>query len=220
MPCGLTATPLLLPLEKGSLPNCYLKILYKCVCLPRMADDISDENLMLSYCNGDADAFKTLYQRHKGPLYRFVMRQCGSEFVDELFQDIWLKVVNSRKHYKVSAAFKTWLYRIARNRIIDHYRRQSLRPVDNHAEALASLSATQTAQPENQLEASKQHELLMHAITALPREQKEAFLLKEEAGLGIEEIAATTGVTYEAAKSRLRYAFRKLRQQLESIHEH
>ena len=185
-----------------------------------MDDEISDENLMLSYCNGDADAFEVLYQRHKGPLYRFILRQCGQEFVEELFQDIWLKVINSRMGYQVKAAFKTWLYHIARNRIIDHYRRHSLRPVANNPDSLSDINAAECKQPENQLEAGNQHELLMHAITELPRDQKEAFLLKEEAGLDIEQIAYTTGVSYEAAKSRLRYAYKKLRHQLEFIHEH
>lgn len=175
---------------------------------------------MLSYTRGDADAFEVLYQRHKGPLYRFVLRQCGQQFADELFQDIWLKVINSRTRYKVKAAFKTWLYQIARNRIIDHYRRQNIRPVDNNTDKLASISDAGHMQPENRLIANNQHELLMQALSALPDEQKEVFLLKEEAGLGIEEIAITTGVTYEAAKSRLRYALNKLRQHLEIIHEH
>ena len=49
---------------------------------------------MLSYCRGDADAFETLYQRHRGPLYRFVLRQCGQVFADELYQDIWLNPEN------------------------------------------------------------------------------------------------------------------------------
>lgn len=185
-----------------------------------MDDEASDENLMLSYCRGDADAFELLYQRHRGPLFRFIMRQCGREYADELYQDIWLNVINSRLRYKVKATFKTWLYQIARNRIIDHYRRQNVRPVDNNTDSLSSLSESEHIQPENQLEANDQHELLMSAIAALPRDQKEVFLLKEEAGLAIEEIAITTGVSYEAAKSRLRYAFKKLREQLETVHEH
>jgi RNA polymerase sigma-70 factor (ECF subfamily) len=184
-----------------------------------MEDQISDEKLMLSYCNGDADAFEALYQRHKGPLFRFILRQCRQEFVDELFQDIWLKVINSRSRYQVKASFRTWLYRIARNRIIDHYRRQNLRPVDNHSEALASLSEAANVQPDNLLDINNRHEALMHAVTQLPNDQKETFLLKEEAGLGIEEIANTTGVSFETAKSRLRYAYKKLKQQLETIHE-
>jgi RNA polymerase sigma-70 factor (ECF subfamily) len=185
-----------------------------------MDDDLTDEKLMLSYSDGDAEAFEVLYQRHKGPLYRFILRQCGQEFVDELFQDVWLKVINSRIKYKVSAAFKTWLYHIARNRIIDHYRKKNIRPVDNESDKLSSISSAATGQPENKLEANNQHELLMNAIAELPLEQKEVFLLKQEAGLGIDEIAATTGVTFETAKSRLRYAVKKLRQQLEVIDEH
>ena len=184
-----------------------------------MDDEISDENLMLSYRNGDADAFEALYQRHKGPLYRFILRQSGQEFVEELFQDIWLKVINSRMGYQLKATFKTWLYHIARNRIIDHYRRQNIRPVDNNSHKLPAISGAEHVQPEKQLEAVNQHELLMHAIAELPDDQKEAFLLKEEAGLDIEQIADTTGVSYETAKSRLRYAFKKLRVQLEIIHE-
>ena len=196
-----------------------IKLLYKCVSLRHMDDEISDENLMLSYCSGDTDAFEALYQRHKSPLYRFILRQCGQEFVEELYQDIWLKIINSRMSYQVKASFKTWLYHIARNRIIDHYRRQNLRPVDSDTDKLSSIRGAEHMQPDKQLETSKQHELLMFAIADLPRDQKEAFLLKEEAGLGVEEIAKTTGVTYEAAKSRLRYALKKLRDQLEIIHE-
>jgi len=185
-----------------------------------MVDETSDENLMLNYIQGNAGAFELLYQRHKDPLYRFILRQCGQPFVDELFQDIWLKVINSGRGYSVKATFKTWLYHIARNRIIDHYRRRNVHPVNNYPEKLSSISDARHIQPENQLETSNQHELLMNAIAALPHEQKEAFLLREEAGLGIEEIADTTGVTYEAAKSRLRYAVIKLREQLEIIHEY
>jgi len=185
-----------------------------------MDQDISDESLMLDYTRGDADAFEILYQRHKSPLYRFVLRQCGPQFVDDLFQDIWMKVINSRMRYKVKATFKTWLYHIARNRIIDHYRRQNIRPVDKNPDNLASISDDRHIQPENRLEKNDQREQLMKAITALPDEQKEAFLLREEAGLAIEEIAVTTGVSYETAKSRLRYAVKKLRQQLEIMHEH
>ncbi|MGB5517023.1 MAG: RNA polymerase sigma factor [Gammaproteobacteria bacterium] len=184
-----------------------------------MDEEISDESLMLEYSRGNADAFEVLYHRHKGPLYRFILRQCGPQAVDELFQDIWLKVISSRMSYQVKATFKTWLYHIARNRIIDHYRRQSVRPLDNNAEKLSSISDTSQVQPENRLETIHQHKRLMKAIAELPHDQKEAFLLREEAGLGINEIANITGITYEAAKSRLRYAMKKLRQQLEIMHE-
>lgn len=192
----------------------------KRVCLHRMESDIPDENLMLSYGQGDADAFEVLYRRHKGPLYRYVMRQCGPQYADELYQDIWLNVINARQAYAVKAGFRTWLYRIARNRIIDHYRRQRIRAVETAPGTLSQLTGPAQNEPENRLESGKRQELLMNAIQALPRDQKEAFLLKEEAGLSVREIAQTTGVTFEAAKSRLRYAFDRLKAQLETSHEH
>ena len=199
--------------------NQSLKFINKGVSLRRMDQDISDEDLMMDYAKGNADAFEALYHRHKGPLYRFLLRQSTPQFTDELFQDIWLKVINSRTNYTIKAAFKTWLYRIARNRIIDHYRRQKIRPIDNHSETLPAISDTERRQPENQLQTHHQHARLMKAIARLPHEQREAFLLKEEAGLAVGEIAEITGVSFEATKSRLRYAMKKLRQQMEFNHE-
>jgi len=177
-------------------------------------NEVSDEELMMSYGAGDADAFEILYQRYKTPLYRFVLRQCGQQFVDELFQDIWLKVIKNRSHYQVKASFKTWLYHLARNRIIDLYRRNNIRPVDNHADELDNVANTTVDQPEKHLQAENQYESLLEAIATLPADQKEAFLLREEAGLSIEQIAETCGVNFETAKSRLRYAMKKLRKLL------
>ena len=169
---------------------------------------------MMNYGAGDADAFEILYQRYKTPLYGFVLRQCGQQFVDELFQDIWLKVIKSRSHYQVKASFKTWLYHLARNRIIDQYRRNNIRPVDNNIETLETIESTTVAQPEKQLQTQTQYEVLLEAIAGLPADQKEAFLLREEAGLSVEQIAETCGINFETAKSRLRYALKKLRQKL------
>ena len=169
---------------------------------------------MMNYGAGDAEAFDVLYQRYKGPLYRFVLRQSSQQAVDELFQDIWLKVINSRHSYQVKASFKTWLYHMARNRIIDLYRRNSIRPVDNNVDELEMVVSTSIAQPEKQLQAQTQNEALLEAIAGLPPDQKEAFLLREEAGLSVQQIAETCGTNFETAKSRLRYAMDKLRHKL------
>ena len=178
-------------------------------------NEIPDEDLMMSYSAGDAEAFEILYQRHKGSLYRFILRQCGSRMTDELFQDIWLKVINARKQYQVTASFKTWLYHMARNRIIDQYRRESIRPVDNHSDELETVESTTIPTPDKNLHTQTQHERLLAAISVLPKDQKEAFLLREEGGLSIEQIAETCGINFETAKSRLRYAVKKLQHTLQ-----
>jgi RNA polymerase sigma-70 factor (ECF subfamily) len=180
-----------------------------------MSEEAPDEELMLAYGAGDAGAFEHLYRRHKGPLYRFVLHRTDSNHVDELFQDIWMKVINAREDYRHSAGFRTWLYRIARNRIIDHYRRSSIRAVNDNTpvEAIADNSSHS---PDAHADIMNRHQLLLDALKKLPDEQREAFLLHEEAGLAVHEIAATTGISYEAAKSRLRYAVSKLRERVET----
>ncbi len=182
-----------------------------------MQENTTDEQLMLNYRDGDAEAFEVLYRKHKGPLYRYVLRQCDESYVDEIFQDIWMKIVNARERYKVNAKFTTWLYNIAHNRIIDHYRRQNIRPVSNNEGEIESTPSHANKQPEQQAQSNEQVEQLLIAIRNLPNDQRDTFLLHEEAGLSIDEIAQTTGVNFETAKSRLRYAIGKLRDDMKGL---
>src|SRR5262245_38611356 len=93
--------------------------------MPRGADT-SDEELMLLYRDGDAGAFDALYARHKGGLYRYVLRQCRSTaLAEELIQDVWMNLIRARAAYTVQAKFTTYLYRLAHNRLIDHYRKHA-----------------------------------------------------------------------------------------------
>ncbi len=88
-----------------------------------MRGEASDEELMLRYGRGDARAFELLYRRHRLPLYRFLLRQIGNaDTAEDLFQDLWMRVVNSRKRYEVRAKFTSWVYAIAHNRLMDFYR--------------------------------------------------------------------------------------------------
>ena len=79
---------------------------------------------MLCYRDGDAGAFDALYARHKGGLYRYLLRQCREPAAaEELFQDVWMNLIRARARYTVQAKFTTYLYRLAHNRLIDHYRK-------------------------------------------------------------------------------------------------
>jgi RNA polymerase sigma-70 factor (ECF subfamily) len=181
-------------------------------------DDDADEILMLRYREGDADAFTRLYARHKGPLYRYLLRQCNPPAVaEELFQDVWLKLIAARAGYTVQAKFTTYLYRLAHNRLIDHYRGSARGLPLSYADDCpewAEVSAPTEAQPENQDDRRRQAEHLLNLLAELPEAQREAFLLKEEAGLSLEAIAQATGTGRETVKSRLRYAVARLRRGL------
>lgn len=187
-------------------------------------EGMSDEALMLAYRDGDAAAFEALYRRWRGRLYRHLQRQCGSAAsADELFQDIWLKVVGARKGYEVAAKFSTWLFRIAHNRLIDHYRAQGRAAIVSYdddpedADLVAELPAAATQQPERLVERKALAQELVRHIEALPAAQRETFLMSEEGELTLEEIATATGVNRETAKSRLRYAVNKLRSALKDL---
>lgn len=177
--------------------------------------EASDEELMLSYREGDAAAFDRLYARHKGALFRFVRRSIGDRaLAEELYQEIWMRVIEARARYEPQARFTTWLYTIARNRLVDHWRKRGLQIVSLEAGDDPPLDpdAGPAHDPPRQLQARERLERFMRALEALPPAQREVFLLREEAGMSIAEIARATGANEEAAKSRLRYALAKLRE--------
>ena len=91
--------------------------------------EASDEALMLAYAGGDAMAFEQLYARHRTRLYRFLLRQLrDGALADDLFQDIWQRVIAARAGWTPDATFSSWLYRIAHNRLADHWRALQHRP--------------------------------------------------------------------------------------------
>jgi RNA polymerase sigma-70 factor (ECF subfamily) len=167
-----------------------------------------DEELMLAYGQGDAGAFETLYKRHRGALYRFILRAINPRSAaEELFQEAWIRVIEARSRYAPHARFTTWLYTIAHNLLVDHWRRKGLTLVELDENDVAAAPDN----PARQAEARESLTRLLLAIEALPAAQREAFLLHEEAGLTLAEIAKVTGAGEEAAKSRLRYAMAKLK---------
>jgi len=167
-----------------------------------------DEELMAAYRDGDAAAFETLYARHRARLYRFVLRAVKSRPIgEEVFQEIWLRVIEARGRYSPQARFTTWLYTIAHNHLVDHWRKRGLTLVALEGEETAGASPD----PADQAQARQALERFAAALQALPALQREAFLLHEEGELSVAEIAAATGTNEEAAKSRLRYAMAKLK---------
>lgn len=184
--------------------------------LLKMAVELSDTALMLRYRDGDMGAFETLYGRHRAPLFRFLLRQLGNQqTAEDAFQTIWAKVISARSGYRPSAKFSTWLYRIARNCVIDQYRKtgRSDALIVAEDDAVETAVAT-THDPVSAVTQSEVGAAIKTALNELPAEQREAFLLKEECDLSLEDIGTVTGVNRETVKSRLRYALTKLRKSL------
>lgn len=182
-----------------------------CVTYSRaMSATPTDSALMLRYKDGDIAAFETLYRRHNHSLYRYLLRCClDRDTAEDVFQEVWGKIIKSRGRYRRTAKFTTFLYRVAHNCFIDHIRRNKrhLGKADTDPDQFANPSD----QPDLAAEKGLARERLEIALMALPDEQRDVFLLHEEAGLTLDNIAHVTGVNRETAKSRLRYAMKKLK---------
>jgi RNA polymerase sigma factor (sigma-70 family) len=194
----------------------------------RGADD-SDEELMLAYAAGRATAFDVLYARHKGGVYRYLLRHCSNAaLADELFQDLWLNVIRVRASYVPTARFTTWIYTLAHHRVVDLWRAQGraqFLSIDDDADEatrhrVEAIAAPRRDEPEQRLADRETGALLKAALAAVPPLQRDAFLLQHEGGLSLEDIARLTGVGVETVKSRLRYAVAKLRVALASSSGH
>jgi RNA polymerase sigma factor (sigma-70 family) len=179
----------------------------------------SDEALLGHYARGNAAAFEVLYRRHEMRIWRYLERNVGNRATaDELMQEVWFAVARDAVRYEPTARFTTWLFTIARNRMIDSNRisrRQvSLEAVGYEAESVAQLTTEPSVGPLAAAVVRDQASALSRALGQLPPEQRDAFLLQIEGDLSIEEVATITRSSFETTKSRLRYARTKLRELL------
>lgn len=179
-------------------------------------DEISDEALMLAYANNDSLSFNKLYERYRMALYRYMRRQLSASdaVLDELYQDVWLKLINSRQQYQVKASFKTFLYQIANNTLKDYFRRESVRKIMTNIED-DNLIIDEASQPDEMFAKNELINKFKQALNGLPQKQRDVFLLREEAGLTSLQIAEVMQVSVDTVKSRMRYAVTRLKEIIE-----
>ncbi|MBN1549905.1 sigma-70 family RNA polymerase sigma factor [bacterium] len=181
---------------------------------------MSDEMLIQAYAKYQRlEAFNILFTRYRTELYGFLVNWSGNKsHAEDLFQEIFLRVIRSAKTFQPKAKFRTWLYTIARNLLIDTSRKKKIRePVTVHEkwdfDNSSSFEAVSRSDL-NPLDQLTQHELksiIRKALLEMPEEQRELFFLREYAGIDFKEAAKISGCTVNTAKSRMRYALLKLR---------
>lgn len=192
---------------------------------PPTTDGDDDVALMAAFAGGDVQAFERLYQRHEAALYRFVRRLLGrtaAAQADEVFQDTWMRVLQSRARYspQSGAQFRTWLFTLAHHRAIDVLRRSGReQPLaeDEDGEPFEPAGSAWQHWPrpdetiDNLVFWRRAGVRLLDCLNQLPTLQRATFLMHHEDGVSLDEIAQSLDVGFETAKSRLRYAMTKLR---------
>ena len=187
--------------------------------LGSVADDgASDLELLERYRRGDARAMDRLVERHAGAVYAFARRMVGDgPLVEDLVQEVWLKVLRGTSGFDGRSRFTTWLFAVTRNACLDHARRRRRAPVvEEAADAPADGAGVDgLADPSppviDRVARRELSGLLEQAVAALPLEQREVFLLREQTDMSFQEISAALGVPRDTVKSRMRYALGHVR---------
>ena len=197
-----------------------------------MDGDSSDEQLLAAYRGGDVRAFEQLLARYEKPIWSFLRRFVhDAEAAEDLLQEVFLRVVRDAQEsgpaWKGEAKFSTWLYTIARNLCIDRARRTAVRgsspsidgPTDADVETATLHERIAAPGPSTDAvvagrEAARR---IDRAVSDLPDDQREVFLMREVMELPFAEIASVVGVSEPTVKSRMRYALEKLRAALADL---
>ncbi len=171
---------------------------------------LSDEGLMREVRAGDPSAFEALYDRHHRSVFTFLLRSLGDRrAAEEVLQETFLRVFTHRESYQPTATFKTWLFTIARNLVIDQLRGRGAAPELEAAEGLETV-ADPAATPLEQLEGAELGEKLEAALVRLSPAYREVLLLSRFAELNHQQIAEITGLSPSAVRVTLHRALRRL----------
>ncbi len=181
-------------------------------------NSVDDNTLIQQYLDGDSNAFEILLNRYKNGIFRFILGFCNNHSeAEDLLQEVFIKIIKGLHNFKGDSRFSTYFFTVARNCCIDRHRKKSrILEKDLDKEIVENFKHPETHSPSDNIERSETRAIILEAVNKLPPEQKEAFLLKEESGATIAEIAKIAGCPENTIKSRLRYAVQSLRLSLEN----
>ena len=179
---------------------------------------LTDEQLVSAYAAGDNNAFDQLLKRHKARLFNFILSMVkDSDLADDIFQETFVKAIVTIRQgrYNDQGKFIAWIYRIARNLIIDSYRQDKvenqLSTDDENGGNLLNRSEFSEGTVEDTLIGMQIEEDLRALVTELPESQRQVVDMRFYQNLSFKEIAALTGVSINTALGRMRYAILNLR---------
>lgn len=182
--------------------------------------NLSDQQLVNCYINGDEAALEKLIYRHKDKIYAFILSKVKNvELAEDFFQDTFIKVIKTLKlgNYNEEGKFLPWVMRIAHNLVIDYFRKNNrfkkVQPKGKNDEDL-DIFDTIASNDKNYLEQEEfiyNKILVKKLIDLLPEEQKEVVKLRHYYDMSFKEIAEYSKVSINTALGRMRYAVINLR---------
>ena len=180
---------------------------------------------LAEYRDGNPEAMGKLVEYYRRPLFGFILRMTeGAGDAEEIFQEVWLRVIKSQHRY-THKNFKSWLFRIARNLVIDRARKRKpmvdlqSRYADSDENVFETRVEARDLDARDCLDAKVLGDRIAAAVQTLPGEQREVFLLRTEADMPFKKIASLQGTSINTALARMQYALTKLRETLRGDYE-
>jgi len=195
------------------------------VVTPAPVNEPTDEELLIAYQNGEVAAFRALFERYRKPLFNFLLRRVRDRGrAEELYQDVWTKVIERSDEFRGDSKFSTWMYAIARNRCIDHSRRMKFRAHRSldlvrpgSSQPIVERVAKSQPATDDLATAATFRRRIVRAVEELPVDQREVFLLRQIRGLAFADIAEIVCAPVNTVKSRMRYALERLQGELDDL---
>jgi RNA polymerase sigma-70 factor (ECF subfamily) len=171
---------------------------------------------MLEVREGRVERLEVLFDRHHRPLYNFFLRMTGnSGTAEDLVQEVFLRILRYRQTYRAESAFTTWMYQIARNAGVDHFRKrkhEAEAPWETAVPDSAEMYEPASSEPGvgHRLEQGQHIALLEKALAALPRDRRELLVMVRYQDLKYEQVAEILGTNTNAVKARVFRAMQEL----------
>ncbi|WP_145363601.1 RNA polymerase sigma factor [Stratiformator vulcanicus] len=186
---------------------------------------MSDDDLMIGLQSGARDAFAQLVERYQSPLIGFFFKNTRDrQLAEDLSQETLLRVYNQSWDYLPQGRFRGWLFRIARNLLIDTVRRRtndalvhSVRPGSDDEVNILTLISDGLLPPEVKAGHRELKAIVDDMLEELPEEQRLTFTMHHYSGLTLSEVADALDTSVATSKSRLRLAREKLQARLARI---
>lgn len=182
-------------------------------------DSSSDADLLSAFSTGDASALDKLVERYRRALFPWFVGMTGNRSdAEDLFQDLWFRVIRHAGRFN-DVSFKAWLWKIARNLLIDYRRKRkptiSLDATDSDEDQplLDQLMSSEVG-PARRVEREDLIRRVMREVGTLPEVQREVFLMRVQGDLPFGEIAETLNIPLNTALGRMHDAMTKLKKAL------
>ena len=182
-------------------------------------NNLTDQQLIHLYMEGDADALATIVMRYKDKIYTSIYLLVKDKYLTEdIFQDVFIRIIDTLKggRYTDEGKFLPWAMRIAHNMCVDHFRKVKRSPTIKTSDDRDIFEVLNFSEPgaDHKMMNGQSHERIRKMVDMLPEDQREIIIMRHYADLTFKEIALLKDISINTALGRMRYGLINLRKSI------